>query len=259
MNNKEFVAKLIKIATKDKTLYVMGCFGAPMNTKNKVRYSRNHSYNAQTERTKMISTATEDTFGFDCSGLIKGVLWGYSSDKTKEYGGAKYCSNNVPDISANSLIKLGKSSSDFSNIEVGEVVWVKDHIGVYVGQGRVVECTPKWSNDVQITYLGNIPEFKRDKYRVWSLHAKIPYITYEPPENNAPDTPQNATEAAKPSNPTENSTNTFRKHTVAKNDTLWGIASKFLSKGSRYPEIKKLNGLTSDTIYVGQILKIPNK
>lgn len=44
---------------------------------------------------------------------------------------------------------------------------------------------------------------------------------------------------------------------VVKNDSLWKIAQKYLKNGSRYPEIKKLNGLTSDTIYPGDKLKIP--
>lgn len=52
--------------------------------------------------------------------------------------------------------------------------------------------------------------------------------------------------------------NTFRVHTVAKGDTLWGIAVKYLGNGTRYKEIKTLNGLTSDVIYSGQKLKIPN-
>lgn len=51
---------------------------------------------------------------------------------------------------------------------------------------------------------------------------------------------------------------TYRVHTVAKGDTLWGIAVKYLGNGTRYKEIKTLNGLTSDVIYSGQKLKIPN-
>jgi N-acetylmuramoyl-L-alanine amidase len=44
---------------------------------------------------------------------------------------------------------------------------------------------------------------------------------------------------------------------VQKGDTLWRIAEKELGRGARYPEIKKLNELTSDTIYPGQVLKLP--
>jgi len=52
--------------------------------------------------------------------------------------------------------------------------------------------------------------------------------------------------------------NAYRVHTVVKGDTLWDIAALYLGKGSRYPEIKTLNGLTSNVIYSGWKLKIPN-
>ena len=51
---------------------------------------------------------------------------------------------------------------------------------------------------------------------------------------------------------------TYRIHTVVKGDTLWDIAAKYLGNGARYPEIKTLNELKSNTIYSGWKLKIPN-
>ena len=51
---------------------------------------------------------------------------------------------------------------------------------------------------------------------------------------------------------------THRIHTVARGDTLYELAKAYLNDGSRYREIKTLNGLTSNTIYVGMKLKIPN-
>ena len=57
---------------------------------------------------------------------------------------------------------------------------------------------------------------------------------------------------------TESDDADYRVHTVVKGDTLWDIAALYLGKGSRYPEIKKLNGLTSNVIYSGWKLKIPN-
>lgn len=48
-------------------------------------------------------------------------------------------------------------------------------------------------------------------------------------------------------------------YTVKKGDSLWAIAAKQLGDGSRYNEIKTLNGLKSDTINAGQVLKLPAK
>ncbi len=50
-----------------------------------------------------------------------------------------------------------------------------------------------------------------------------------------------------------------REHRVVKNETLWSIAEKYLGSGARYAEIKILNNLKSDTIFTGQVLKIPEK
>lgn len=47
-------------------------------------------------------------------------------------------------------------------------------------------------------------------------------------------------------------------YTVVKGDSIWKIAKEKLGNGERYIEIKALNGLTSNTIYAGQKLKIPN-
>lgn len=178
MNNLDFVAILKDIATNYKTLYVMGCFGAPMTSANKKRYTNNHSYNKKSSRTKMINAASSDTFGFDCVCLIKGVLWGWCGDYSKTYGGADYTSNGVPDIGADSIINVCSNvSTDFSKIEVGELLWMKGHVGIYIGDGLAVECTPSWENKVQITACNRT--VKGYKRRNWTKHGKLPYITYE--------------------------------------------------------------------------------
>lgn len=46
------------------------------------------------------------------------------------------------------------------------------------------------------------------------------------------------------------------EYTVKKGDTLWGIAKKHLGSGALYPEIKRINNLTSDIIYPGQVLRL---
>ena len=47
MKADAFVKKAIDISKNYKTLYVLGCFGAPMTSANKKRYTSNYSYNAQ--------------------------------------------------------------------------------------------------------------------------------------------------------------------------------------------------------------------
>lgn len=177
MTNKELAAKLRDVATNYKTLYVMGCFGAPMTEENKTRYCNNHSYNKKAARTAMIKAASADTFGFDCVCLIKGILWGWNGNKNATYGGAKYASNGVPDIGADSMItKCSELSTNFNDIEVGEAVWMSGHIGVYIGDGLAVECTPSWENKVQITACNCTKSgYKR---RNWTKHGKLPYIEY---------------------------------------------------------------------------------
>ncbi len=180
MTNIELAEKCVEIAKNFKTLYVMGCFGAPMSEKNKARYCNNHKYNRNATRQKMIKAATADTFGFDCVCFIKGILWGWNGDKNKTYGGAGYAINGVPDVSADGMIgKCYGVSKDFSKIEVGEVVWMSGHIGVYVGAGLAVECTPKWGNKVQITAVSNIGKKAGYNARKWTKHGKLPYVSYE--------------------------------------------------------------------------------
>lgn len=177
MNNLDLAAMLRDIAENYKTLYVMGCFGAPMNAANKKRYTNNHEYNRRADRTKLINAASSDTFGFDCVCLIKGVLWGWCGDTSKNYGGAYYCSNGVPDLGTERMISVCKEvSTDFSDIEVGELLWMKGHVGLYIGSGLAVECTPSWQNKVQITACNR--SVKGYKRRNWTKHGKLPYVDY---------------------------------------------------------------------------------
>lgn len=178
-----FVSKAVDIAKNYKTLYVMGCFGAPMTAANKTRYINNGAsgnYNAQASRKAMIRAAGEDTFGFDCVCLIKGILWGWSGDTSRTYGGAVYASNGIPDLSADAMIQVctGVSASGWASMAPGEVVWMTGHIGIYIGDGLVVECSPKWDNKVQITAVGNMGKKAGYNTRTWTKHGKLPYVDY---------------------------------------------------------------------------------
>lgn len=188
MTAAAFVAKAIDAAKNHKTLYVMGCFGAPMNATNKARYSKNNEYNRRPERQAMINAASADTFGFDCVCLIKGLLWGWKGDKSKIYGGASYASNGVPDIGADTMITVCSGvSTNFSNIVPGEAVWKSGHIGIYIGDGLAVECTPTWANKVQITAVANIGSKSGYNARTWTKHGKLPWLDYSVQEEPEPE------------------------------------------------------------------------
>lgn len=179
MNNIILAEKAKDAANNYKTLYVAGCFGAPLNAKNKQRYTTNHAYNAQADRRELINNASDDTFGFDCVCFIKGLLWGWCGDKDDIYGGAEYCVNGMPDIGTEELINdCIDVSDDFTNIEVGEVVWLMGHVGIYVGDGLVAECTPSWQNKVQLTALANIGGKDGYPARKWDRHGKLSCIEY---------------------------------------------------------------------------------
>lgn len=107
---------------------------------------------------------------WDCSGLLKGILWGYPSS-------GKYGSNGVLDQNADTIIsKCSGVSTNFSNIVPGEIVWMKGHMGIYIGNGKVVEATPKWDNGVQVSTCANVSS--GSKSRKWTKHGKSPYIDY---------------------------------------------------------------------------------
>lgn len=181
MKASEFVAIAKRTATDYKTLYVYGCFGAPLNARNKQRYTHNYAYNMRPDRTKKILAASEYTFGFDCVNLLKGIFWGWCGNLNDTYGGAVYGSHGVPDTNADGMFNnyCYNRSSDFSNIQEGEFVWMKGHIGVYVGGGLVVECTPIWKDGCQLTGLGNTGGASGYPTRTWTMHGKSRFLEYD--------------------------------------------------------------------------------
>ena len=179
MSAWEFVERLISCARDYKTLYVMGGFGAPMTPGNKVRYINGYSYNGEPERAAMINAADSETFGFDCVCLIKGILWGWCGDASRPYGGAVYASNGVPDVGTETIIGLCSEVSkefDTDSMLPGELLWMPGHVGIYIGDGLAVECSPAWENKVQITACNQtIAGYNR---RNWTKHGLLPYVDY---------------------------------------------------------------------------------
>lgn len=101
----------------------------------------------------------------DCVGLIKG--YGWLEPNTMEI---EYCTNGMPDISADSMYKSAAVSGSMDTMPdvPGLAVWKSGHIGIYVGNGKVIEAMG--------TKYGVVKTNLAD--RSWSAWLEIPYINY---------------------------------------------------------------------------------
>ena len=188
MNSADFIAKALSIARDYKTSYIWGGLGSPITDESLTRAA--NAYAKNTEKGWIDAArryaGNPKAFYFDCVGLIKAILWGWSGDSARTYGGATYPTMNqvlagaCPDISADGMISICSGvSTDFSGIAPGAAVWTTGHIGIYVGGGLAVECTPAWKNGVQITAVANIGSKSGYNARKWKKWGKIPYVTYK--------------------------------------------------------------------------------
>lgn len=155
MDNYEFINTSLRIANDIPTKYELGGWG---NQK-------------------------DGYYLFDCVCLIKSILWGFNFS-VGGHGGAIYLANGVPDVGANRMIELCSNiSSDFKNINIGEILWLDGHVGIYVGNRRVVEATVAWESKVLISEVLEDGTRVRNNHRVykWVKHGYLPYIKYNAP------------------------------------------------------------------------------
>lgn len=183
MDAYTLVNKCKDLAEHHATVYAYGCWGNQLtesliNTKAK-QYPWFYTDSKKAQLREMTKLGYV-VWGFDCVNMIKGLLWGWCGDTSKATGGAVYQSNGVPDTNANGMYQnyCYDKSTDFSNIQAGEFVWMNGHIGVYVGDNLVVECTPIWKNGVQYTGLGNRGGKAGYNTRTWTGHGKSNFIDY---------------------------------------------------------------------------------
>ena len=177
MTNTELCRIAKHIAEDLPTLFVMGGYGARLSDPMKDFFIRRYPFNALPERTEVIRAADPSTHAFDCVCFLKGILWGFDGRADHPSGGTEYLSNDVPDYSADRLFQECYSRSDcFLELVPGEMLWLKDHCGIYLSDGLAAECTPRWKGGVQITAL----QHPRRGYmtRRWSMHGFLPYVDY---------------------------------------------------------------------------------
>lgn len=101
----------------------------------------------------------------DCVGLIKG--YGWLNPETHQ---VEYATNGMLDVSADQMYKNAKEkglSSTMPEIP-GLAVWRKGHIGIYIGNGEVIEAMGTKYGVVKTKFSA----------RRWTHWLKIPYINY---------------------------------------------------------------------------------
>lgn len=101
----------------------------------------------------------------DCVGLIKGYSW--YDPQTESFG---YAVNGMPDLSANQIYEFASEKGSIDTIpEIpGLLVWMDGHVGIYIGNGEVIEAMG--------TYYGVVrTQLSR---RGWQAWAKVPGIAY---------------------------------------------------------------------------------
>ena len=101
---------------------------------------------------------------FDCSGLIKGYLWSENFEDEPKY-------NTMQDINSKELMNVCELSENFETmLEIpGMLVFFEGHVGVYVGNSRVIEARGHTFGVVET----------RLKERPWKKCGKLKWITYE--------------------------------------------------------------------------------
>ena len=157
----------------------------------------------------------------DCVGLIKGHYW------TDDDGKIVYKLDGLPDVSANGLYNTAKDKGLIATMpEIkGLIVWKNGHVGIYIGNGEVIEAHGTKSGVIKTRLTRTINETG------WTNWCKCPFIDY-------------VSEAV-------------GSYVVQRGDTLWEIAARVLGDGNRYLELAELNGISAPyTIHVGQVLSI---
>lgn len=162
---KQLVEYVKQKAAEPKTIYVLGSFGQILTTAFLNQKCRQLAWNEQNRN--ILQQYTDQGYqAFDCCGLIKAFLW---DDNPANYKVAE--DENEATMLARAKVK-GKIAS--MPERPGTLVFMPGHVGVYIGNGKVVECTPSES----LGGWGVLTTKLKDRgWTDWAEYARISYNT----------------------------------------------------------------------------------
>lgn len=146
--------------------YWYGCFGQ-ISTKTlynskKAQYSKMYKWSCKDNQIGVKPSKQLGVRVFDCVGLIKGFLW---------WNGHGFDYDENQDISANGMLERCKIKGNISSMPdiKGVLVFLPGHVGVYIGNGYVIEARGHYYGVVKTKLKG----------RGWKHWGKCPWIDYQ--------------------------------------------------------------------------------
>lgn len=217
MTNIELVEYAKKcLSLGEGSVYVYGAYGNKLTTSFcTTKYKQYPNINTYTRTEKYKKLCDSKHYGFDCVGLIKSFYWG-------GFGSVKYKSSS--DLSANGMYNKATVKGNISTMnkeKIGLLVHMNGHIGIYIGNNEVIECTISTVFAKQNHKLGGVCKTKLSD-RKWLHWLECPFITYV--------------------------SNNTSKGTIMVKDGTWNIRS---GPGTSYDVVK--------TVKTGQLLSFYGK
>lgn len=232
------------LALGDNSVYVYGSFGNKLTTSFcNSKYKQYPKINTATRTAKYKKLCDGKHYGFDCVGLIKSYYWG-------GYGKTKY--NAKTDVSANGMYNRAKVKGKISTMpeKEGLLVQMDGHIGIYIGNGYVIECTISTKCAKQSHGLGGVCKTKLGN-RKWLHWLECPYIDYTTKVEEKPK-----------EEPKTTTTKYYKKYTGKSNSIVDALKSikvdssfSYRKKIAKANNIKAYVGLPSQNIKMLNLLK----
>lgn len=215
--------------------YWYGCFGQisseELYKSKKKQYPNQYQWKCKNNQFGVKPSKQLGVRVFDCIGLIKGFLW---------WNGTKYDYNGFQDVSANEMRKRCETGGTISTMpEVpGLLVFLPGHVGVYIGNGKVIEARGHKFGVVQTDM----------KNREWLWWGYCPYIEYV-----------KEAKPTKPTKPTKTENKYFVKYPGKSNSLVDSLkACKIKSDYNYRKKIAKANGIKFYTGTAKQNIKLLN-